>query len=880
MSRAQEGRGEPAVPYYQPTYDYPAALTADTNRRSSQSVSSAPRSPSSSVKTQWACTRRLFIAVLVVTLLVCAGIVLAVLGGLGKLSSSSSNNNNLPSQHTRQQHEHSRPIASQLSPVAAPCVLCASGGVFSSLSLSPNIPSPAFRFPFSAYPWADTQSTNVAAPIGAACASLGALSSVGSLSSVGALQMSPACNVSLPSPPLQYASYSQTLLFSVSSVAPAVQSLFGNGGGNPASASYYNSIMLSTNRALCQLPDPPGVSPQALFLGFVQPGVVYRAGCVLDHTEGRLSGFLQAFDAASGATTDLRVIQPVPVPVVPPSNATTPRSQMQLGPVSGGLLADAMLWTTAVDVNLLAAEYSDERVTTLSSTASPTPATTGPATDFDTARSSSALFGMPGVSCQGSVYGATVPPTPLQQAEQVDATTTAAATITLNGPTAQYVDESYIGLSFEMNQRSIFSPYACQLQGLLALVGPGVVRLGGGSLNQMGGWVEPGNPSRSNTSYLSPFDWHSLAGFLQPTGWKVIIGLPIINDANVSNIVACAVSASSILGPSLYALQLANEPDEYFNSSAYSAVTALYGAAIKAALPSVLLASADAADNIHDGTDLEVYFNNAVTAANLNITDLMTVHYYNQGKSSTLNPWSLFLLTAYPVARPLAASVATYGLPARLTESGTFSSAGQQNVSNSFASAYWLLQFAAQCAAYNISGVHLHGGLQGGWYSPLVNTGYSADVTTLNAQFYAMLLWKVAAYGGGQLCNANVTGAGTPVGFLTVCVATSSSYNVLLLNVQNAQSVNVTLSTPQPAVLPVLVTYLTAPDMGSVAGQTVGGQSLNNLMQANKNGSQPQWAPQSYVLPAGSYTVYVPPLTIALAQVQYADTSSDTNAAE
>ena len=687
------------------------------------------------------------------------------------------------------------------------------------------------------------------------------LASAGQLSSVGAIALYGGQQVNLTHAPLNYSGFSLSVLLSVPTTAtPGTQSLFGSVADNVSSG--FHALQLQGNKLFCSFPSYG--SAQQLALGYIVANSSYHAGCVYNDTSQQASGFLRSFDPRTGYQTNVNSVPPVNI-AAPVAAGAFSNSSLQLGPTYTGLLADPMLWPYPLPVAQLLSLYVDLRVGRVN-TVQPLPNTVGPAPGFAAASYpaglASRLFHTPGVQCGGASTGRVQPLPPLQQAAYTPATMTATVTVSAPAVPGMRFNSRLLGLSFEADQRGIFTAAACPMQSLFSMLGPGLLRLGGGSLNQLDGFLNT-TSVHGSPNFMQPNDFALLAGFLPPTGWQLILGLPVFQQPPLANITAAAVFASRILGSSLYALQLANEPDQVFNASAYAALSQRYWAPIRAAVPkSVLLSATDATDNVQPTTGVPY------TAAVLNLTagytSMLSVHFYNQFKSCGISPWTLFAPSG-PAAifGPLQSLAQSSGRVARITEAGSWSSKGIAGVSNSFASAYWLLQFAAQLAAYNISGANLHGGLQGGWYAPIVNGGYNPNVTAVNAQYYAMLLLNTASYGGGSFVNAAIAGnspATLPAGVTAQCIQTSSSYNVILANANSQASLNVTLVTPLPAVLPILVTYLNAPGIASTSGFTWGGAAINGTGVL---------APQSFVLQSGSTVVYLPPLTIALAQVQY-----------
>ena len=103
---------------------------------------------------------------------------------------------------------------------------------------------------------------------------------------------------------------------------------------------------------------------------------------------------------------------------------------------------------------------------------------------------------------------------------------------------------------------------------------------------------------------------------------------------------------------------------------------------------------------------------------------LVTQHYYRgDGQSSTLTTANLVSpdtnLPQY-VGMLSAASQST-GIPFRMGECNSYYNGGAMGVSNSYASALWVLDFLFGCAQGGAAGVNLHGGGDANGYTPIAD---------------------------------------------------------------------------------------------------------------------------------------------------------------
>ena len=118
----------------------------------------------------------------------------------------------------------------------------------------------------------------------------------------------------------------------------------------------------------------------------------------------------------------------------------------------------------------------------------------------------------------------------------------------------------FMGLSYEKLAMTYgyFHPSNHNLIAMFRRLGAGVLRVGGGSVDQLL-WT---SSSTGTHAQISPTNIKNLAGFLQATGWLCLyaVNLATSTPALAAEEVAFAVSA---LGENLLGIEIGNEPDEY-----------------------------------------------------------------------------------------------------------------------------------------------------------------------------------------------------------------------------------------------------------------------------------------------------------------------------
>jgi Glycosyl hydrolase family 79, N-terminal domain len=379
------------------------------------------------------------------------------------------------------------------------------------------------------------------------------------------------------------------------------------------------------------------------------------------------------------------------------------------------------------------------------------------------------------------------------------------ATLHVSGTVIGAMPEGFTGLSYESSQLcnpSFFSSNNSALINLFRTLGSrGVLRLGGNS-SDLTSWQSAGidKPRASNSPVatqnefsITPKAIENLADFLKTTNWQLIYGLNLAGGDPASAVEEAAYVARTA-GERVSAFQFGNEPDMAAQSEdktrrwtyeEYIAKWKLYYNTIRARLPAARIAGPDTAYK-HDWT---ARFASDTTGE---IT-LLTTHYYAEGPPSDPRMTIDYLLHTskrfegqiLPDIRTARQSRVAY----RLTESNTCYSGGKAGVSNTFASALWVIDFMLSLAAAGGSGVNLHGGGDG-LYTPIAGSmgrGFSARPIyygmLVARQFLGANLLAIDLDSGGSDLKAYASSAASG---LRVVVINREAMPVLVqLRVQN-----------------------------------------------------------------------------------------------
>ena len=302
----------------------------------------------------------------------------------------------------------------------------------------------------------------------------------------------------------------------------------------------------------------------------------------------------------------------------------------------------------------------------------------------------------------------------------------------------------FTGLSYESAQLANPAFFAAENTALIALFKElgkqGVLRLGGGTSEFTAFTTEePSTPApfdavgpdtsknlKSDTP-ITPKSLRNLLAFLDATNWRCLYGLNL-GRGTVAHAAEEAFYAQSILGPRLIAFQLGNEPDAWRNR--YRPATWAYAdywkewstarAAVLARVPNAKFAGPDVSNKMAYVTG----FAEDVKKSAPEVV-LLTSHYYAMGPAGAKDVTMERLLRPDPKLegdlKTAMDAARSAGLPYRMCEGNSCWNGGQEGVSDTLASALWVLDAMLNFAALGCAGVNLHGG-GNGFYTPIAGS--------------------------------------------------------------------------------------------------------------------------------------------------------------
>jgi hypothetical protein len=426
------------------------------------------------------------------------------------------------------------------------------------------------------------------------------------------------------------------------------------------------------------------------------------------------------------------------------------------------------------------------------------------------------------------------------------------------------VPAGFLGLSYEKDSlnEACFTPSNTDLIALFVLLGKGVLRVGGGTVDQEV-W-SPGLAGVGPFGYITEASVNNLAGFLQTTGWKCIYG---INFATSTPALAAAevTYVASTLGSSLLGIEIGNATDQYGAPGAYFAgnwslpqFLTLWGnfvSAIEQAAPGTPIVGPSSSASAASTWTLP--FAQAVTSSKVS---LLTEEYFRADGSSPAAT-AEFLISPDPELNTYLSTIETgsrpLGIPYRMAGCNSFYSGGAPGVSDSYASSLWVLDFLFSAAQGGATGVNMHGGGQI-HYTPIMDS--NGFVSAVAPEYHGLLLFSLAST--GTLMQTQFS-AGSLNASAYAVKAANGGLNLIVVNKDSTQNLNISVSAGQTIHTSTLLAMAApqATGLAALSGVTIQGATVNI------DGS---FAPSSaYTLPYSGTTTscYVPALGAVLINI-------------
>ena len=300
-----------------------------------------------------------------------------------------------------------------------------------------------------------------------------------------------------------------------------------------------------------------------------------------------------------------------------------------------------------------------------------------------------------------------------------------------------------------------------------------VIRVGGNSSDLMG-WTADARGSNTDVNKLFNSDIDKLFGFL-PTvgsGWKSIYTVNFAKDSATyaGNAIAEAASEAnyvySTYSSLVKSISIGNEPMAYvvnkyrnpYNPTLYIANYLPVFDAIKSANAAIPIGGGDIGRRTEYNTWNSGYLqrmNNVPSTSPSRPINTFNIHAYpfrageltgtpEQSIDAVLN--SLSPNSTFQTHLSYLSTLATsYSARLRMSETNTIAGGTVANVSNSFASAIWALDYLYTLANYNAEGANFHSGGNSVSYAPVYRVSTANGTYAIGAIYYGLLAFTDGA---------------------------------------------------------------------------------------------------------------------------------------
>jgi len=384
-----------------------------------------------------------------------------------------------------------------------------------------------------------------------------------------------------------------------------------------------------------------------------------------------------------------------------------------------------------------------------------------------------------------------------------------------------------VGLSIETEELATqdLNPSHKSLVALMRLLGPGVLRVGGNSLDDSW-WTSDAESSPPwATNVVTPGDLAVLKQLLVATGWRVILGVDLGHFAP-RRAADETRAASRILGSRLLGVEIGNLGELAAYSAAIHAISPaipLYGPEL--AIPNDWLATIASAPQAHLAMLTEHYYPTSYSVASgactgtpvPTATDLLSYTVREQEDAALKT-----LVSAGTLAHR----------PTRITETNTTAScdaSGGPDTGPVFASALWSFDWILRATSAGVVGLNFHGyfGLcRPSSFSPICATS-SANAargqTSARPEYYGLLAARQLE--GGRFLSLNFSPVSVPADL--TAYATLHPRGTITLALENFSAFHrESIAVRVPGYLKATSETLVAPSVNATSGVTFGRASF------------------------------------------------------
>ena len=391
--------------------------------------------------------------------------------------------------------------------------------------------------------------------------------------------------------------------------------------------------------------------------------------------------------------------------------------------------------------------------------------------------------------------------------------------------TGHVLEPNFLGLSLEAFSLSRDQFAHTNLAGYLkTLDSAGLLRIGGNSGDETFWTSRHERPSWWSQGTVTPASLKALEHAISGTRWRVILAVDL-KHPDPARAADEAWHTRRILGSALAGIEIGNEPDAYYPAeSGYFPEFERYVRAIRAAVPGVALAGPDS-----ERDDLRWAAAFARQEAPHHDIAMFTVHHYPLSVCNGQHPTIAELLSGRSTRQAgtvadaaVAAADRDRALPV-IDETNSIVCWGAAGVSNVYASALWLLDYALVLAQHGVAAADFHGKISGcNPYSPMCPTGGGSRLRA-RPEFYGLL--AVRQMGAGRFLSVT---SSRPASVRSFAVENGPGrLTIALIDVGRAVTVKVELpSTRYRRGRETALTTTSPRGLSATSGSSLGGERV------------------------------------------------------
>jgi hypothetical protein len=452
-------------------------------------------------------------------------------------------------------------------------------------------------------------------------------------------------------------------------------------------------------------------------------------------------------------------------------------------------------------------------------------------------------------------------------------------------PTGQALPAGFVGLSLEykaIHQYTGRNPLAINpvMVQLIRNLNPGqspVLRIGGDSTDWTW-WPMRGVIPRGGVSYALTKGWmRTTRALAADLGAKLILGINLASDRPALAATEAQALIQGIGRRYISALEIGNEPDLYgtfawyrdrlghvvhargrgYNLNSFMSEYSKW----RTVLPKLPLVG-PSFSALTWMTGLRRFLTGEESVRTVSV-HRYPLHNSTTDPTNSTYP-SISNLLADTSSSGIAQEVAPYvaiahgrGLPFRVDEMNSVSGGGKTGVSDTFASALWVLDTLFNMASVGVNGVNIHTLPNAGYQLFNFSQAGNSWQALVHPEYYGMLMFAQAFPAGAHLLPVSVAGGPVKV---WATAAPDGKTRVVLINKETTTPVTVQVNLANSSG-PATLERLTAPSVTATSGVTLGGQGFGNSTQTGALGPQQTASVQPLL---GSYAVTLPAGSAAL----------------